>query len=177
MSISQGNRFKRARHMNPIPNVTPSILGNSKRSIAKKISKGSRESVSRSSRRKGDQGNLDGTRKKRGARRKRNEEGARYRILETHHSVDAPILCQGLIETADRSQEDNMAIIEERDPGSCCVPTDRGGSCAKVKGREGCTVIAIRPSPSSENRSATNRVGSGNLPTEVVRGKQEAGKR
>lgn len=70
-----------------------------------------------------------------------------------------------------------MAVIEKRDPGGCCVPTGRGGSRAKVKGRQGCRVIVIRPGPSSKNRSATNRVGSGNLPTEVVRGKHEAGKK
>lgn len=39
----------------------------------------------------------------------------------THHSIDASILREGLVEAADRSQEYDVAVIEKRDPGRCYV--------------------------------------------------------
>ncbi len=52
----------------------------------------------------------------------RHGSGRKTRYLwETHHSIDASILRKGLVEAADRGQEDDVAVIEERDPGRCYV--------------------------------------------------------
>lgn len=40
-------------------------------------------------------------------------------IWETHHSIDTWILREDLVETADGGQEDDVAVIEKWDPGSC----------------------------------------------------------
>jgi len=55
----------------------------------------------------------------RGAGRDGSGRKRRRQNWETHHSIDAPILREDLVETADWGQEDDVAVIEERDPGGC----------------------------------------------------------
>jgi hypothetical protein len=39
--------------------------------------------------------------------------------LETYHSVDASVLCENLVEATDGGQEDDVAVVEEWNPGGC----------------------------------------------------------